>query len=113
MTFSTFFGYALSPLPSNYLFIAYGLTSLPMRLVILPFFIGRFLSYAFWAASAAMVGKRLDLDWFESTPYFVAYFLLSQLMLVPAIYVFARLDWRLLLTERRFAWLKNSDGNAN
>ena len=30
LTFGTFLGYALSPLPSNYLFIAYGLTSLPI-----------------------------------------------------------------------------------
>src|SRR6516162_7633168 len=29
MTVGTFLGYSLSPLPSNYLFIAYGLTSLP------------------------------------------------------------------------------------
>ena len=30
MTVGTFLGYSLSPLPSNYLFIAYGLTSLPI-----------------------------------------------------------------------------------
>ena len=40
MTIGTFLGYALSPLPSNYLFIAYGLTSLPIALLALPFFIG-------------------------------------------------------------------------
>ena len=32
VTFSTVLGYALSPLPSNYLFIAYGLTSLQSHL---------------------------------------------------------------------------------
>ena len=30
MTFGTVLGYSISPLPSNYLFIAYGLTSLPI-----------------------------------------------------------------------------------
>src|SRR6516162_2174500 len=30
MTFGTFLAYSFSPLPSNYLFIAYGLTSLPI-----------------------------------------------------------------------------------
>src|SRR5450756_1996122 len=33
--------YSFTPLPSNYLFIAYGLTTLPIRLIAVPFFIGR------------------------------------------------------------------------
>jgi hypothetical protein len=47
----------------------------------------------------------LDWDWFESAPYFAAYFLLSQLLLVPAMYGFTRIDWQALFTERRFKWL--------
>nr|KGC96963.1 putative transmembrane protein [Burkholderia pseudomallei] len=42
--------YAFSPLPSNYLFIAYGLTGLPLRLIGVPFFFGRLASYALWAS---------------------------------------------------------------
>ena len=38
MTFSTFLAYSFSPLPSNYLFIAYGLTSFPIAFLALPFF---------------------------------------------------------------------------
>jgi len=83
MTFGTFFGYSISPLPSNYLFIAYGLTSLPMAFVAFPFFVGRLVSYSFWVKTAAVVSDQLDLDWFESAQYFVAYFLISQLLLVP------------------------------
>ena len=106
MTVGTFLGYALSPLPSNYLFIAYGLTSLPIALLALPFFIGRLVSYAFWTRTASTVGDWLDWDWFESAPYFVAYFLLSQLLLIPVIYGFTRLDWQALFTEKRLKWLE-------
>ncbi len=106
MTVGTFLGYSLSPLPSNYLFIAYGLTSLPIMLLALPFFVGRFVSYAFWATTASTVGDWLDWDWFESAPYFAAYFLLSQLLLIPVIYGFTRLDWQTLFKEKRVKWLE-------
>ena len=108
MTVGTFLGYALSPLPSNYLFIAYGLTSLPIALLATPFFIGRLVSYAFWTRTASTVGDWLDWDWFESAPYFLAYFLFSQLLLIPVIYAFTRIDWRTLFVERRLKWLEES-----
>jgi hypothetical protein len=85
ITFGAFLGYAVSPLPSNYLFIAYGLTSLPIAYLALPFFVGRTLSYGFWLETASTVGDKLDLDWFESSPYLVGYFLFSQLALLPVI----------------------------
>ena len=37
--------YAFSPLPSNYLFIAYGLTPLEWNRIAIPFFLGRFIGY--------------------------------------------------------------------
>jgi membrane protein YqaA with SNARE-associated domain len=106
MTIGTFLGYSLSPLPSNYLFIAYGLTSLPIAFLAIPFFIGRLASYAFWTRTASTVGDWLDWDWFESAPYFLAYFLLSQLLLVPTIYAFTRIDWQALFAEHHFKWLE-------
>ena len=108
MTLGTFLGYSLSPLPSNYLFIAYGLTSLPIAFLSVPFFIGRFVSYAFWTRTASTIGDWLDWDAFESAPYFVAYFLLSQLLLAPVVYGFTRLDWRVLFTEKRLKWMESS-----
>ena len=114
LTFGAFLGYALSPLPSNYLFIAYGLTSLPIAFLSLPFFVGRLASYAFWIRTASTVGDWLDLDvdWFESAPYFIAYYLISQLLLFPAVYAFTRIDWRALFADGRLKWLerrKSSD----
>jgi hypothetical protein len=41
LTFSIFLFYAFTPLPSNYLFIAYGLTAMELKLITIPFFIGR------------------------------------------------------------------------
>jgi hypothetical protein len=37
---------------------------------------------------------------------FLAYFIISQLLLVPVIYGFTRLDWHALFTSRRFNWLR-------
>jgi len=108
LTFGTFLGYALSPLPSNYLFIAYGLTSLPIASLSAPFFVGRLVSYAFWMKTASTMGDWLDVDvdWFKSAPYFVAYYLTTQLLLFPAIYAFTRLDWHALFGDGRLRWLK-------
>ena len=115
LTFGTFLGYALSPLPSNYLFIAYGLTSLPIAFLSLPFFVGRLASYAFWIRMASRVGDWLDVDvdWFESAPYFVAYYLISQLLLFPVIYVFTRIDWHALFAEGRLRWLERPKLSAD
>ena len=106
LTFGTLLGYSLSPLPSNYLFIAYGLTSLPIAFLSLPFFVGRLASYVFWMRTASTVGDWLDVDWFESAPYFVAYYIGSQLLLVPVMYTFTRIDWRALFGEGSLKWLE-------
>ncbi len=59
LTFSIFLFYAFSPLPSNQLFLAYGLTHLDLSLIALPFFIGRFISYLFWILTASTVAHTL------------------------------------------------------
>jgi membrane protein DedA with SNARE-associated domain len=108
LTFSVFLAYAFSPLPSNYLFIAYGLTALRLSLVAFPFFIGRFISYSFWISTASAIGDRLDLDSLESSSYLGIYFITSQLLLVPAIYFFTKIDWATLINERRLMWLRET-----
>jgi len=74
----------------------------------LPFFVGRLVSYAFWIRTASVVGNHLDLDWAESTPDFLAYFIASQLLLIPIIYCFTRIDWHALFTGRQFKWLRRT-----
>jgi hypothetical protein len=106
MTFGTFLAYSFSPLPSNYLFIAYGLTSLSIAFLAVPFFVGRLVSYAFWIKTASTIGDRFDLDWFESSPYFIIYFIVSQLLFIPIIYGFTRIDWHAVFAGGRFKWLR-------
>ena len=101
-----FVAFALSPLPSNYLFIAYGMTVLPIVFLALPFFVGRVLSYSFWVMTASALGDRLNLDAMKSASYFGVYFVVSQLLLVPVIYGFTRVDWHAAFAERKFKLLR-------
>jgi hypothetical protein len=61
LTFGLFLFYAFTPLPSNFVFIAYGLTTMHLARLAIPFFLGRFASY-FWTLSAAAVSRRFDFD---------------------------------------------------
>jgi hypothetical protein len=106
VTFGMFLAYAFSPLPSNFLFIAYGLTTLSLALVALPFFLGRLASYSFWVLTATAVGDRLNMDSMESATYVGLYFVISQLLLVPVIYLFTRIDWRAAFEKRRLQWFR-------
>ena len=64
---------------------------------------------------ASRVGDWLDVDvdWFESAPYFVAYYLISQLLLFPVIYAFTRFDWHVLFAEGRVKWLERPKLSAD
>lgn len=113
LTFGLFLFYAFTPLPSNYLFIAYGLTTMPLVRLVVPFFIGRFVSYTFWAKSAAAVSRKLELEGTEAIGYFSLYFVLTQLALLAVVYAFTRVDWNLLLREKRWKWLPKSTEDIN
>jgi uncharacterized membrane protein YdjX (TVP38/TMEM64 family) len=109
MTFSAFLLYAFSPFPSNYLFIAYGLTSLPFWLVAVPFFIGRCVSYGFFVSTAAKVSQLLALEATEAQQYFGIYFVISQLLLLRDVFLFTRVDWPYLVAARRFRQLQRGN----
>jgi uncharacterized membrane protein YdjX (TVP38/TMEM64 family) len=98
-----FLFYAFSPLPSNALFLAYGLTTAPLRLLAIPFFIGRLFSYtiAFIGGSAASQHLEFEVGWASSWMYFA----LSQLAMLAVVYAFTRVDWRKTRDERRLRWL--------
>jgi hypothetical protein len=103
-TVGSFFLYALGPFPSNYLFIAYGLTSLDLVLIAIPFFVGRLASYNFLVFSAAAARKHLALEESEAQSYFGVYFFITQILLLGFVYAFAKLDWRVLFTEKKLRW---------
>ena len=98
--------YSFTPLPSNYLFIAYGLTTLPIKLIAVPFFIGRMVSYAGWIFLGQETYKSLDIDASHVGGYLSVYFILTQIVFLLLIYFFAKVDWRAVLIEKKFRWLK-------
>ncbi len=103
LTFSLFLFYAFSPLPSNNLFLAYGLTSLGWSLIAIPFFLGRVVSYAVWFKTAAAASQKLNLS---SLPgWMLAYFFVTQCLLLYLVYLFTRVDWHALVAEKKFRWL--------
>ena len=104
LTFGIFLSYAFSPLPSNFLFIAYGLTGLPLTKVALPFFLGRCVSYAFFILSGQAAGQHFQIDSLESTIYVSGYFIVSQIAVMVALYAFTRIDWAVLFDEHRLRW---------
>jgi len=111
LTFGLFLFYAFTPLPSNFLFIAYGLTTMPLIRLTAPFLIGRFVSYSFWTMSSTAVSRKLELEDTDAMAYFSVYFVLTQLALLALVYAFTRVDWNLLLRERRWRWLSKSTTN--
>jgi membrane protein YqaA with SNARE-associated domain len=98
--------FSFTPLPSNYLFIAYGLTALPIKLIALPFFIGRYVSYAAWIFVGQEAYKSLDINAGLIGGYLGGYFILSQIGFMLLVYLFTRIDWRALLLEKKLKLLK-------
>ena len=104
LTFGIFLSYAFSPLPSNFLFIAYGLTGLSLARVALPFFLGRCVSYAFFIVGGQAAGRRFQIDSFDSTLYASGYFIVTQLAVMAALYAFTRIDWAVWIDQHRIVW---------
>jgi hypothetical protein len=104
LTFTLFLFYAFSPLPSNHLFIAYGLTALELKLIAFPFLIGRVVSYMFWAFTASRVARVLSDESMATKSFFSYYFIASQLFGLLVIYVFTKIDWSLLFREKKLRW---------
>lgn len=106
LTIGIFLLYAFGPLPSNQLFIAYGLTGLALRLILLPFFVGRFASYTFWILTASKMSNTLLADSVKTGQFFTTYFILGQIVTLSLVYLFAKVDWGKLFSEKKFRLLK-------
>jgi membrane protein DedA with SNARE-associated domain len=108
LTAGIFLFYAFTPFPSNYLFIAYGMTGMKLPLVAIPFFLGRTVSYFFWGRFSAVVSRWLDYDGSGSLSYLGIYFVVTQTLFLFLLYAFTRMDWHLLLHEKKFGWIKRT-----
>lgn len=104
MTVALMLGYAFSPFPSNYIFIAYGLTGMRLWLIGLPFFVGRWISYLTWTHIAQIGARYLDDETGVDGVYMGAYFVVSQVVFLALVYGFAKLDWQHLLQAKRLRW---------
>jgi len=106
LTFSFFLLFAFSPFPSGPLFMAYGLTGLKLRIATVPFFFGRVASYTFWALTASGVSEIFDLTTLKSEIFFGGGFVLTQALVLYSVYLFIKIDWRLLFEEHKISFMK-------
>ncbi|MHA6896428.1 hypothetical protein ACQUJT_20465 [Ralstonia pseudosolanacearum] len=104
MTAGLALAYAFSPFPSNYVFIAYGLTGMRLWLIGLPFFVGRWVSYLTWTNIAQIGARHLDEEFEIDGTYMGIYFVLSQVVFLAIVYGFAKIDWRDLIQTKRLRW---------
>jgi len=105
LTFGVILFYAFSPLPSNYVFISYGLTTMDLRLIAIPFFLGRWVSYGFWGFTSAAVARRISLESTDALSYLSWYFIASQTLILCLIYLFTRIDWQTLFAKKKLRLL--------
>ncbi len=105
-TFGLLLFFAFTPLPSNSVFIAYGLTTMSILRIAIPFFLGRLVSYTFWAKGAAIVSRKVEVDGGAALGYFSGYFVVTQCALIGLVYLFTRIDWKTLVNQRKWKWLK-------
>lgn len=109
VTWGVFLLYAFTPFPSNFLFIAYGLTSLPLIRVAVPFFAGRCLSYGFWIFSASTASRHFLGRPEAPETYLGVWFVATQCLFLALLYLFARIDWQSWIRDRKFRWLGGAD----
>lgn len=106
LTIGIFVSYALSPLPTNQLFLAYGLTDLPLRYIAFPFFLGRFLSYLFWVSTVSTVTMRFAASQLARGAYIGSYYIIVQILTLVVFYLFTKIDWQKLFKEKKLTLIK-------
>jgi membrane protein DedA with SNARE-associated domain len=104
LTAGAFFLYALGPFPSNYLFIAYGLSGLPLGVIGAAFFAGRTISYSIWAHLGRLASTYVDPEFQLEGGYLSGYFVVTQIALLGFVYIITKLDWKMLIGERKLKW---------
>jgi len=109
MTFGGVLAYTCSPLPSNSLFIAYGLTSLPLAPVAAASFIGRFLTYSVWVVMAMEVAQKVVVDEGSVFAYLGGYFVVTQVLMLGLVVLFTKLDWRAWFTSKRLQLMTKTE----
>lgn len=90
---------AISPPPSGALYIAAGIVRINLAVVAGACFAGRLVTYSFGVAAASIAADQIADRLRESAgPWSIA---LGVAILGVALWIFGRIDWRLLLEQRR------------
>lgn len=98
---------------SNFLFIAHGLTRLPLAMIALPFLTGRLATYTLWGMAAQGVAQQFRLEERDWGSYLGGYFIFTQCVLLLALWLFTRLDWRALLEHRRVQLIRHRERHTD
>lgn len=97
---------AITPLPSDQFFIAYGLTGLKARYALVPFFIGRIFTYSFWVYTATEASKSLAAKSITNLSFLSASFILMELAIIFLVYLFIKIDWEYFILHHRLRILR-------
>jgi hypothetical protein len=79
---------------------------LKLKIAAIPFFIGRLISYTFWAITASEVSKAIDITSLKSGAYFGGFYIFVQIFAFYLVYLFIKLDWKVLFEEKKFRFVK-------
>ncbi len=96
------FLFAATPLPSNMLFVAYGLMKAKSFGLYIGFWLGRLISYYIMISISEIVLTPF-LDLFENR---IVGILIADVVGIGVVILFMSINWTLLLTERKFKLVK-------
>ena len=97
-----FFIEAFTPLPSDQLFIAYGLTGMKLRYALVPFFIARIFTYSFWVYFASDVAKSTLANSVNVLSFLSWPVLIGEIVILFLVYLFVKTDWEHLIMRNKF-----------
>lgn len=96
------FLFAITPLPSNMLFITYGLMKVKNVQIYLGYWLGRFLAY-YLMLSISVVVLTPFLQLFEESYVGI---LVVDVMSIAMLVFFASINWNVLISEKRIRFVK-------
>jgi hypothetical protein len=103
-----FFIDAVTPLPSDQLFIAYGLTGQKARYALIPFALGRSFTYTFWAITSITIAKQATLKALTNFSFFSTTFILMEILLCFLLYFYVKIDWQYLIVNHRLRLINHN-----
>lgn len=103
-TFALSFIWAIAPLPSNPFFIALGLSKVNIKVAILPFIVGRFLTYLFFAFYSKILYVSLKDSFTDSFTNPIN--LLIAISGFALILLYVLIDWQYLAVKRKLRFIR-------